>query len=119
MSRRACRAAVPYESGVHRQDTDVWEYRSGTGQLMQSSTLTATHYIPKRGYEMRKFLILMSLASGLLACADGSESDASDQQVLSQAAEAVKPVLENLAGPCKADADCKGTGTRCITKSQI
>ena len=68
---------------------------------------------------MNKFLILMSIASGLLACADGSESgdDAREQQVLNQ--EVVKPVIENLAGTCTVDADCKGTGTRCITKSSI
>ncbi|MET0341037.1 MAG: hypothetical protein ABW252_08540 [Polyangiales bacterium] len=69
---------------------------------------------------MRKFLILMSLATGLMACADGEESSARGQQGLNQEATApVKPVIENLGATCAVDADCKGTGTRCLLKSQI
>ena len=69
---------------------------------------------------MNRFLILMSVATGLMACADGADS-ARGQQALGQEAEpaAVTPVIENLGATCTADTDCKGTGTRCILTSQI
>lgn len=68
---------------------------------------------------MNRILILMSISCGLFACADGAETgnDMRGQQTLGQ--EAVKPVIENLGAPCKVNEDCKGTGTRCITTSQI
>jgi len=64
---------------------------------------------------MRKFLILMSLATGLMACSDGAESSTAD--VLR--AETVTPVTTTLGAPCATAADCKGTDTRCITTSAI
>src|SRR5690349_564764 len=70
---------------------------------------------------MRNTLILMSLAMGLVGCADGSESGANarGQQALGQEAAAVTPVIENLGAACAVDADCKGTGTRCLLTSAI
>lgn len=68
---------------------------------------------------MRQFLILVSIASGLMACAEGAEdSAASGQQVLKQET-TVAPLIEKTGAECKVDADCKGTGTRCITTSTI
>jgi len=68
---------------------------------------------------MRQFLILASIASGLIGCADGADTDGAErgQQALKQAV--VAPLIENVGGPCAVDADCKGTGTRCITTSSI
>ena len=69
---------------------------------------------------MRQFLILRSIASGLLACADGAESGADHEQgALKQEAAATTPLIEKTGAACEADADCKGTGTRCITTSKI
>ncbi|MET0341029.1 MAG: hypothetical protein ABW252_08500 [Polyangiales bacterium] len=66
---------------------------------------------------MRQFLILMSLATGLVACADSADSsehsDALKQEV------AKTPLIEKAGAACAVDADCKGTGTRCLTTSQI
>lgn len=70
---------------------------------------------------MRRILILLSMATGLLACADnpGSGGDLPGQRSLEQAEEVVKPVIENLGVSCTANTDCKGTDTRCITTSTI
>lgn len=68
---------------------------------------------------MRQFLILVSIASGLMACADGAESGAEQEQKALKQEATVTPLIEKTGAPCAADADCKGTGTRCITTSQI